>query len=188
MNTILVALVWRHKLSQWCHPSCVISIGHRLGLLFLLFSAPRSYFALLYVILHPIAGRASIGLGYEIVPYEVMCRLPMTSSRKSSELIQNRLQINSFLSAHGRIISRINSLRIRTRKKICRRLDSNPRPWAWLEQMSDALDRSTTTAWLVYKRLCNTQVKPCVTVHRIVTQLFCLKFHYKENIHSKERQ
>ena len=58
----------------------------------LLFWHRRSYLRLAYCrcfILHPIAGRASIGLGYDMITlYDVICRLPMTSFRKP------RLQIN----------------------------------------------------------------------------------------------
>ena len=58
-------------------------------------------------------------LRFEIIPpYDVMCRLRMTSFRKLA-----------FLSAHGQIFGK---LIISSNKKRCCRLDSNPRPWAWL--------------------------------------------------------
>ena len=69
-----------HWLSWWRHPSCMTTIDHRFD--------PRCHQLSEFFILHSIAGRASISLGYEKRPYDVMGRLNSHDVIPKIELIR----------------------------------------------------------------------------------------------------
>ena len=107
--------------SQWRHPSCLTSTGHRFGLCFLFRSLVGT--SLDYVILHPVASQ---------------------SVEAMRELSPPKIELNYFMNI-------IRSCPKHTEtKKFRDDPDSNPRPWAWLENREiDALDCSTTTAQIL---------------------------------------
>ena len=104
--------IWRHRLIWWRHPLCVTSIDHRFGLRFLRFRHLSST-CLGYFNLHSIAGRASIGLGYDTDTLVTSCvDLHDFTAENRGCLIRDLIRVCAFYSDNSRY-----SMRSKLRKK-----------------------------------------------------------------------